>query len=159
MGSASQFDVKHSLADECENRTTRESPSLTMITKLEHADITASSGSCQRQSKFIFGMSSVLKSNVRNSASSSTRSGRTAAARQCSNRRACRWLGFLISLSIRSYVSSRLSGNSSRIRRMLGGKQYRRTSNWQNAQRNLFHVLRFAFKQMITPLRSIRFFR
>ena len=159
MGFPSRFDVKNRLTEECENRTIRESPSLTMITKLEHTDITASSRSSRRHSGFSFGIPSVLKSIARTSAISSTRSGRTAAARQCSNRRACPWLCFPISLSIRSYVLSRRSGNSSRTRRMLDGRACCRTSNWQDTQLSLFHVLRLAYKQKITPLHSIRIFQ
>ena len=138
MGSISRFAVKNSLTEKCENCTIRESPSSIIITRLEHADITASSLSSQRHPRFNFGIPSALKSKARISASSLTRSGRTAATRHCSNRCACPWLGFLISLSMRSYVSSKLSGNSSRICRTLDGKQCRRTSSWQNAHRNLF---------------------
>src|SRR6266852_2896149 len=58
---------------------------------------------------------------------------------------------------MRSYVSSRLSGNSSRIRSTLDGKQCRRTSNWQYAHLNLFHVLKFGYKQMTAPLHPTRF--
>ena len=122
-----------------------------MITKLEHADITATSGSFQRQFECSFGVPSELKSIVRISASSSTRSGRTAAARQYRNRRAYPWIGFLISLSIRSYGSTRLSGNSFRICGMSDGRLFCRTSSWQNAQLNLIHILRFAYKQMKYP--------
>ena len=138
MGSIRRFAVKYSLTEKCENWTIRESPSLTIITRLEHADITASSLSSQRHPTCNFGIPSAPKSKARISASSLTRSGRAAATRHCNNRCACPWLGFLISRSMRSYVSSKLSGNSSRICRTLDGKQCRNTSNWQNAHRNLF---------------------
>ena len=159
MGFPSRFDVKNRLTEECENRTIRESPSSTMIIKLEHADITASSGCSQRQPRFSFGIPSVLKPIARTSAISSTRSGRIATARLCSNRRACTWLCFPISLSIRSYVLSRLSGNSSMTRWMLDGRACCRTSNWQITQWNLFYVYKIRLCAEMTPLRSIRVFR
>ena len=159
MGSVSRFAVKNSLTEKCENWTICESPSLTIITRLEHADITASSLSSQRQPKFNFGIPSALKSTARISASSLTRSGRAAATRHCNNRCACPWLGFLISRSMRSYVSSKLSGSSSKMCWTLDGKQCRSTSNWQNAHRNLSHNLTFVNEQMATPLHSIRLLR
>src|SRR5216684_7142010 len=146
MGSTSRSAVKNFLTEKCENWTTRESLSLslTIVTKLEHVNITASSSASHRQLGLSFGIPSPLKSKTSTSASSSTRSGRMATTRHCSNRYACPWLGFLISLSIRSYVSSKLSGSSSIIHRTLGGKQCLRTSSWQNTHLNLFHLLTFA---------------
>ena len=129
------------------------------MARLEQADITASSWFSHRQPGLSFGIPSELKSKARTSASSSTRSGRAAATRHCNNRCACPWLGFLISRSIRSYVSSKLSGNSSRISRTLDGKQCRRTSNWQNTHRNLFHFLKDINRQTEILLHSVRLFR
>src|SRR5216684_7353184 len=44
--------------------------------------------------------------------------------------------------SIRSYVSSKLFGNSFKARRILDGRQRLRTSSWQTAQRNLHYCMR-----------------
>jgi hypothetical protein len=165
MGSASRFDVKNSLTEKCENWTIRRPRlSLTMMTRFEHADMIASSASfkLKLQSGFSSGIpspSTASKSNARTSASSCNLSGRTAATRHCNNRCACLWFGFFISLRMRSYVSSRPSGNSSRVRRTLDEKQCRRTSNWQTAHLNLCRVLRFGYGQMTTRLHSIRFLR
>jgi hypothetical protein len=136
-----------------------------MVTRFEHADMIASSRSSQpkRRSGFsscIPSASTASKSNVRTSESSCDASGRTAAStRHHDNRCACFWLGFFISLRMGSYVSSRPSGKSSRIPRILCGKQCRRTSSWQNAHRNICQVLRFGYGQMATRLPSIRFLR
>src|SRR5713101_673125 len=43
-----------------------------------------------------------------------------------------------MSLKIRTYVSSRVLGNSLSICSTLGAKQCRSASSWQNAHRNLF---------------------
>ena len=169
MGFTSRFDIKNSLTEKCENRTVLfplQGWSLTMVTRVEHVDMIASSWSsrlCLLQSGFILGTpppaSTASKSNARTSASSSTRSGLKAATRNCNNRCACLWLGPLIPLRMRSYVSSRLSGSSSRIPRTLDGRQYHRTSNWQNAHLNLCQVLRFGYGQVTTRLHPVRFFR
>jgi hypothetical protein len=84
----------------------------------------------------------VVKSNASTSASSSTRSGRSATVRHCKSRYACTQFALLISLRIRLYVSSSDFGNSSRVRRRLAGKQCRRTSNWQKTHRNLCEGVR-----------------
>jgi hypothetical protein len=55
------------------------------------------------------------KSIARTSASSSTRNGRRATVRHCRRRRACSRLALLISRNTRSYVSSSVSGISSRM--------------------------------------------
>ena len=87
-----------------------------------------------------------------NSASSSTRSGREAAATHWKNWCAHSQFCWPISSNIRSYVSSSVSGNSSRARRMRCRRQCRRYSSWQNAHRNLHHrrkrVLRWTGKSL-----------
>jgi hypothetical protein len=133
-----------------------------MITKLEHAVITACSGSSQRQAGFSLAVPPSSKSIARTSASSSTRSGRIAVARQCSNRRAYPWSGFLISLSIRSYVSSKLSGKSSRIRRTLEWETV--LQDFQLAKHPTepisFFIIRFAYDvRRVLCLRGGHFFR
>src|ERR1700677_2427693 len=111
-------------------------------TKLEQAERTASSWSSQRQFAFNFGSPPAVKSNASTSASSSTRSGRSATVRHCKSRYACSWFALLISFRIRLYVSSSDFGNSSRVRRRLAGKQSRKTSNWQKTHRNLCESMR-----------------
>jgi hypothetical protein len=54
--------------------------------------------------------------------------------RQCAYFRVC----LLIQNNVRSYVPSKVSGNSSKTRRTLGGEQKRRVSTWQCSQRNLW---------------------
>src|SRR6266404_7475874 len=114
------------------------SPGMTVI-KLEHIESTACSWSSHRQSAFSLGIPPVAtsKSNASNSASSATERGRIATARHWSMRYACAWLALLISIKIRSYVSSRDSGSSFRVRRTLCGRHCRSVSSWQNTQRNL----------------------
>src|SRR5258708_40183385 len=78
---------------------------------------------------------------ARTSASSSARSGRMGSARHLKSRCAYACLSRGIPSSMRSYVSSKLVGNSSRKRRITHGKQRRRASSWQTIQRNLhYHV-------------------
>ena len=78
-----------------------------------------------------------FKSTTSTSASSGRRSGRTATVRHCKSRYVCSRLALGIYCSIRSFVSSRVSGNSSRTRRTLGARLRRRASNWHEAHRNL----------------------
>lgn len=102
---------------------------MTTAIKLEHAVSTACSWSFHRES-FSFAMPpAALKLTASTSANSCRRSGRTATVRHCKNRYVCTRLALGISCSIRSYVSSRVSGSSSsRTRRTLGARQWRRAS-------------------------------
>ena len=112
-----------------------------MVIKLEQVDSTASSSSFHRQSSFNVGIPRELdasKSNASSSASSSTRSGRTATVRHCNRRCALSFCALFIPFNIRSYVSSRVSGNSFRYWRMFGGMQCCSASNWQNTHLNLY---------------------
>ena len=59
---------------------------LTKASSVEHADRTAFRGFSRRQSSRNFGIGPALKSNASNSANSSTRSGREAAATHRNNR-------------------------------------------------------------------------
>src|SRR5260221_9391031 len=76
--SARRSDVKYSLTEKCANWITEDPSTSTMASRLEHVERTARAGSSSRQSSRSVGVESVLKSNARNSASSSTRSGRGA---------------------------------------------------------------------------------
>ena len=118
-----------------------ESSTLTMERKLGHVESTALVGSSGRQSARNAGIGSASKSKARNSASSSTRSGRDAAATHWKRRRANFQFALSIDCRMRSYVPSRLSGKSSKACRIRAGRQRRRTSNWQKAQRNLNQIL------------------
>ena len=139
---ASRSDVRNSLTEKCESCTIRDPSDSTIAIKLKHEVRSACSSSSQRQFGFSFGIpSSSRKLTARTSASSSTRSGQIATTRHCNTRRAWSRFGFLISLSTRSYVSSKDSGNSSRVHRTLDGRHCRSTSNWQNIHRNLVNNL------------------
>src|SRR6266571_377054 len=135
-----RFDVRNSFTEKCEKCTTVVSPTLTTSIKLEHVDRTVSLGSSGRQSASKLGLSP-SRSNARNSASSSTRRGREATAMHWKRR--CAYAQFCSSMSsnVRSYVASRVPGNSSRARRMRPGRQRRKLSSWQNTHRNLYDVL------------------
>jgi hypothetical protein len=79
--STSRADVKYSLTEKCANWITGEPDcGLTTTSKVEQMDNTSFSGSSERQSARNLGVDPALKSNARNSASSSARSGREAAA-------------------------------------------------------------------------------
>jgi hypothetical protein len=130
FASARRFDVKYSFTEKCENWITSEPyTSSTMASRLEHVDRTACLGSSSRQSSRNVGVDAVSKSNARNSASSSTRSGREAAATHWNSLCAYFQLRLPISSNVRSYVSSSVSGNSSRARRMRCRRQCRRYSS------------------------------
>ena len=85
---ARRDDVRNSFTEKCENCTTRESSRGMMVIKLEQVESTASSSSSRRQSSFNVGipLEDSVKSNASSSASSSTRSGRTATVRHCNRR-------------------------------------------------------------------------
>jgi hypothetical protein len=140
---ARRLDVRNSLTEKCEMDDTLDDTRFTGsdngdYCKLEQGAKSACSSSSHRQFGFNFGIPSALsKSTARTSASSSTRSGLMATTRHCNRRRAWSRFGFLISFKTRSYVSSNDSGNSSRVRRTLGGRQSRRISSWQNTHLNL----------------------
>ena len=143
--SARREDVRYSFTEKCENCTTRDLPWGTIVIKLEQVDSTASSSSSHRQSSFSVGIPPSVdawKSNANNSASSSTRSGRAATVRHCNRRCALSFWALFIPFNIRSYVSSRVSGNSFRYWRRFGGKQCRSASNWQNTHLNLHDRIR-----------------
>src|SRR6267154_5458685 len=120
--SASRADVKYSLTEKCENWITGEPSTSTTASKLEHVDITVYSGSSGRQSARNVGVELVSKSksNARNSASSLTRSGRDAAATHWNRWRAHSQFWSPISSKARAYVSSSVTGNSSRACRIRG---------------------------------------
>ena len=101
-------------------------------------DNRASSGSTGRQPGRNVGITPALKSNARNSASSSTRRGRDATATHWKIRCANSQFASLISCNVRSYVPSKLSGNSSKACRIRDDRERRRNSNWQYTQRNLY---------------------
>jgi hypothetical protein len=148
---ARRVDVRNSLTEICENRTTRDSPDSTMAINLEHDAKSACSSSSHRQFGFNFGIPSALsKSTARTSASSSTQSGRMA-TRYCNRRRAWSRFGLLISFKIRSYVSSKGSTNWSRVRRTLDGRQSRSTSSGQNTHLNLFDNFRRVLRAQNDP--------
>src|SRR6266702_5815896 len=136
-----RVDVRNSFTEKCENCTIGLSPTLTTAIKLEHVDRIASSGSSGRQPPSNLGLSSSSRSNARNSASSSTRRGREATVMHWKRR--CAYVQFSSSISsnVRSYIASRVPGNSSRARRMRPGRQRRKLSSWQNTHRNLYDVL------------------
>ena len=129
FASARRFDVKYSFTEKCENWITGEPSTSTIASKLEHVDSTACAGSSSRQSSRSVGVDSASKSNARNSASSSTRSGREAAATHWKSRCAYSQFCFPISSNVRSYVSSSVSGNSLRAGRMRCRRQCRRKSS------------------------------
>jgi hypothetical protein len=135
--SAKREDVKNSFTEKCENWITLEFPTETTESNVEHVDSTASSGSSRRQSSRKFGISPALKSNARNSATSSTVSGRGTTATHRSSRRANSRFALLISRNVRSYVASSVSGNSSSACRIHPGRHLLRYSSWQCAHRNL----------------------
>ena len=85
---ARRDDVRNSFTEKCENCTTRESSRGMMVIKLEQVESMASSSSSHRQSSFSVGIppEDSVKSNASSSASSSTRSGRTATVRHCNRR-------------------------------------------------------------------------
>ena len=138
-------DVRYSFTEKCENCTIRESSPGMMVIKLEQVESTASSWLSHLQSSLNFGIPPELdawNSNASSSASSSTRSGRTATARHCNRRCASSFWALLIPFNIRSYVSSKVSGNSLRYWRRFGGKQCCSASNWQNTHLNLNNNVR-----------------
>ena len=141
VGSASarRFDVKYSFTERCANWITRVPSMSTMASRLEQVDCTAHTGSSGRQSSRSVGVDSVSYSysKARNSASSSTRSGRVAAVTHWKSRCAYSQLCLSICFNVRSYVSSSVSGNSLRARGMCCRRQCRRYSSWQNAHLNL----------------------
>jgi len=116
--SARRFDVRYSFTEKCANWMTDDPSTSTIASRLEHVDRTAYAGSSSRQSSRSVGVESVSKSNARNSASSSTRSGREAAATHWKSLCAYSQFCLPISSNVRSYVSSSVSGNSSRARRI-----------------------------------------
>ena len=124
-----------------------------MASRLEQVDNRASSGSTGRQPGRNVGIVSVLKSNARNSASSSTRRGRDATAIHWNIRWANSRFASLMSCNVRSYVPSKLSGNSSKACRMRWGRVRRRNSSWQNTQRNLYQRHELASWDIV-PCRS-----
>jgi len=124
--SARRFDVKYSFTEKWANCITEDPPTSTMASRLEHVDRTACAGSSSRQSSRSVGAESVSKSNARNSASSATRSGREAAATHWKSRCAYSQFCLPISSNVQSYVSSSVSGNSSRARRMRCRRQFLR---------------------------------
>jgi hypothetical protein len=130
--------VRNSFTEKCENCTTALLLTLTTAIKLEHVDRTASSGSSGRQSASNLGFSPSSKSNARNSASSSTRRGRGATVMHWKSRCAYTQFSSSISSNVRSYVPSKVPGNSSSARRMRPGRQRRSLSSWQNTHRNLY---------------------
>src|SRR6266403_6026951 len=101
-----RFDVKYSLTEKCENCITGEPFTFTTVIKLEQVDSTISLGfsGLQFSSNVRLPPSSDL--NARNSASSSTRSGRQATTIHWNSR--CAYSQFSLSMSrnVRSYVSS-----------------------------------------------------
>src|SRR6266853_2214696 len=101
---ANRVDVKNSFTEKCENCITWEFSTLTRESNVEHVDSTASTGSSRRQSSRYLGICPSSKSNARNSASSSTRSGRETTATHRRSRRANSQFVLLISRSVRSYV-------------------------------------------------------
>ena len=135
-----RLDVKYSLTEKCENWITCESSTFTTVTKLEHVDSTVSLAFSGRQfpSNMRFPASDL---NARNSASSSTRSGRRATTIHWKRR--CAYAQFSSSMSSKvcSYVSSNVSGNSSSARRIRGARHRRNLSNWQDTHRNLHHYV------------------
>jgi hypothetical protein len=134
---AKQEDVKNSLTEKCENCMMRESSMLTRTSNVEHADSTASTGSSSRQSSRYFGIGPALKSNARNSASSSTRSGGETTETHWRSRCADSQSAALISLSVRSYVPYSVLGNTSSACRIRSGGQLLRYSSWQYTHLNL----------------------
>src|SRR6266853_4063281 len=134
---AKQEDIKNSFTEKCENCTTGESPTLTRESNVEHVDSTASRGSSRRQSLRNFGIGPTLKSNARNSASSSTRSGRETVATHSKSRRANSQFASLISRNVHPYISSSVSGNSFRAYWTHPGRHLLRKSSWQYTHLNL----------------------
>src|SRR5258708_38001609 len=111
-----------------------------METRVEHAESTASSGFSGRQSSTrCVALEPNSIANI--SASSSARSGRIAATRPWKSRWACCHFCLGMLCRIRSYVSSRVVGNSFRAFRILGGMHRRRLSSWQYAHRNLSSIV------------------
>jgi hypothetical protein len=133
-----RFDVKYSLTEKCENCITAEPLILTTAIKLEQVDSTISLGFSGRQFSSNVRLPPSSDLNVRNPASSSTRSGCRATTIHWKSRRAYSQLSSSMSSNVRSYVSSNVSGSSSRARRIRGGRQRRNLSNWQNAHLNLY---------------------
>src|SRR6266851_3132757 len=121
--SAKREDVKNSFTEKCENCIAEELSTLTTASKVEHVDSTASRGSSKRQSSRNSGIGPALKSNARNSASSSTRNGRGATETHKRSRRANSQFVSLISRNERSYVPSSDPGNSSRACWIHPGRQ------------------------------------
>ena len=135
--SAKREEVKNSLTEKCENWIIWECRVLTRESNVEHVDSTASIGSSRRQSLRYVGICPTLKSKARNSANSSTRSGRKTTATQCRSRRANSRFVPSISSNVRSYVASRVDGNSSSACRIRPGRHLARYSSWQCTHLNL----------------------
>src|SRR6266851_3584516 len=102
--SAKRVDVKNSFTEKCENCIIWESSTLTRESNVEHVDSTASTGSSRRQSSRNFGICPALKSNARNSANSSTLSGRETTETHWRSLWANSQFVSLISRKVRSYV-------------------------------------------------------
>src|SRR5260221_2669670 len=118
---AMRSEVKYSFTEKCENCTIcpRLSP-LTIATKLEQAESTAVSAFGSRQLGSKLGIPDVSSSKLiaKTSASSSTRSGREDTVSHWRMQWASFHIFLRIPCNIRSYVSSRVSGNSSKVLRM-----------------------------------------
>ena len=100
----------------------------------------------------------MLNSTARTSASSLAVNGRRATARHCKRRRAYSHFSSSIPSNIRSYVSSKVLGNSFSARRMLPGKLRRSISSWRKTQRNLDHGISVIIpSRSADPLHSIGF--
>src|SRR5579863_8899109 len=82
------------------------------------------------------------------SASSSTRSGRMDTARHRKRRWACSRFSLSMPNNVCSYVSSKLSGKSFKMPRILAGKQRRSLSSWHTIQRNLSHHVGIQFRRV-----------
>jgi hypothetical protein len=107
------------------------------VIKVEQAERTASSGLSGRQPSLRLGPAAGSNSIANTSASSSTRSGQMATTKHWKSRRACCRFSLGIPSNARSYVSSKVVGNSFNALRILEGIHRRKVSSWQNAHRNL----------------------
>ncbi len=130
-------EVRNFLTEKCENCTIFEPfSSMVIEIRFEQAESTAS-GFAGRQSCRTSSAASQPDSIVTISASSSTRSGRIAATMHWKSRCAFRHSLSGMSCKIRSYVSSRLAGNSFRASRILEDMHRRRLSSWKYTHLNL----------------------
>src|SRR5260370_2787612 len=115
-------------------------PSLSiMVTRLEHADITASCALCGREGGLNAGGAALGNRTAMTSASSSTRRGRMDTTRHRKSRWAYSRFSSSIPIRVRSYVSSNVFGKSSNTFRILAGKVRHSLSILHTAQRNLQH--------------------